>query len=250
MAFSWSTFRRTAAAAWLWVAATALPGPARAEPVESIRARGLVAGPLPNPPPKGEGITETLFLIGEVHRCGGEQTLPEAQIFVSSDGGKSWQKRGPALAGSEILFARAADHTLWAAGEHTAEGPATDPFVLVPAQAATPDWTARSITAGTAQLLGVGVAGAQDLTARVRATGPHGEKTGAGTQDYVSHDGGLSWSRQKAAAAGPSHPLPRVSMRSGAWRLVDRKDGGFDVQKRAGGGWTTVTPFPWNHCPE
>lgn len=235
MVFSWSTFRRTAAA-WLWVGATALPGPARAEPLESIRARGLVAG-------------ETLFLVGEVHRCGGEQTLPEAQIFVSTDGGKSWQKRGPALAGSEILFARAADHTLWAAGEHTAEGPATDPFVLVPAQAATPDWTARPITEGTAQLISVGVAG-EDVTARVRTTGPHGEKTASGAQDYVSHDGGLSWSRHKAGGAGPSHTLPRVSLRSGAWRLVDRKDGGFDLQKRAEAGWTTVTPFPWNRCPE
>ncbi len=233
MATSWSTFRSAAGAACLWIG---LLSRAHAEPIESIRGRGLVAG-------------EALFLFGEVHRCGGpEQTLPEAQIFVSTDGGKSWQKRGPALPGGEILFARLNDQTLWAAGEHTAEGPAIDPFVLVPGRAATPDWASQSIVDGPAELVSVAVAGPEALTAQVRRTDPHGEKP-AGTQDLVSRDGGRSWSPRKGAKPGGLQKLSRVGMRSGAWRLVDRQDGGFDVQKRAPSGWSTVTPFPWKPCP-
>ena len=236
MATSWSTFRRAAGVACLWLG---LLSRAHAEQTESIRGRGVVAG-------------EALFLFGEVHRCGAEQTLPEAQIFVSTDGGKTWQKAGPALPGTEILFARLNGQTLWAAGEHTAEGPAVDPFALVPAPAARPDWVARPIVDGPAELVGVAVAGGQDLSAKVRRTGPHGEKT-SGTQELVSHDGGRSWSPGKAAAKdgpGPFQPLSPVRMRSGAWRLVDRKDGGFDLQKRSASGWSTVNPFPWTRCPE
>lgn len=228
MGFSWSTFRRAAALA-VWLGGGAA-GAAPAAP-ESIRGRGLVAG-------------QVLFLFGEVHRCGGEQTLPEAQSFVSTDGGQSWQKRGPALSGSEILFARAAGQELLAAGEHTAEGPATDPFVIGA------DGQAHTIADGPGELLGVTASG-QELTARVRASGAHGQRKPAAKQTYVSHDGGRTWS---AAAAGARIPggsaLPRVSSHSGGWRLVDRKDGGFELQKRDGRAWTTVRPFPWTACPE
>jgi len=196
MAFSWSTSRKVAAAACLWLG---LVSRAHAEPIESIRGRGLVAG-------------ETLFLVGEVRRCGGaeEQTLPEAQIFVSTDAGKTWQKRGPALSGSEIMFARLNGQTLWAAGEHTAEGPAIDPFVLVPGQGATPDWASRLIFDGTAELVGVAVAGSQDLTAQVRKTDAHGEHVSP-TEQLVSHDAGLSWSPRKGAKGGATQKLSRVS---------------------------------------
>lgn len=241
MAFSWSTFHSAAALVCLWAGAVAQAAPAA--PGESIRGRGVVAGQAPGP---------ALFLVGEVHRCGGEAALPEAQLFVSADGGQSWEKRGPALAGSELSFARVLGGKLWAAGAHTAEGPAVDPFVLVPkADATAPDWTASPIAEGPAELVDVSVGGNQ-LAAHARRTGPTGEKTPGGPQLFVSQDGGRTWAAAKPGrnAGRPARQkLPRLTTRSGPWRLVDRKDGGFDLQKRDGRGWSTVKAFPWTPCP-
>jgi hypothetical protein len=232
MGISWSTFRSGAAVAWLWVA-TAGPAAAQAAaaaPVEAIRGRGLAAG-------------QALFLFAEVHPCAAEAQLPLAQIFTSADGGATWHKHGPALSGSEFLFARAAGGAIWAAGEHTAEGGAVDPFVV------TPDGTAHVIAEGPGELVDVAAGSGDELTARVRRTGPHGEKAPGGTQLHVSHDGGRSWSRAGAGDHAAGRKFARVTARSGDWRLADRADGGFDVQKRAGGAWSTVKPFPWTRCP-
>ncbi len=90
----------------------------------------------------------------------------------------------------------------------------------------------------------------QEVTARVRRTGPHGERQPGGPQAYVSHDGGRTWSAAPRAEAGKgTAKLARVSARSGVWRLIDRKDGGFELQKRDGKRWSTVKPFPWTPCP-
>lgn len=230
MASSWSISRKAAGLACCWLLLAA-QRPARASAGESIRGRGLLAA-------------DGLFLFGDVHRCGGEPALPEAQAFVSTDGGQTWQKRGPALAGSEILFAAVRDHALVAAGQHTAEGPAVDPFVIAA------DGQAHTIAEGPGELVDVTLGTGPELTARVRRTGPHGEKQRGGPQSYVSHDGGRTWSAASGTAAGKGGTkLARVGSRSGPWRMVQRKDGGFDLQKRQGNAWLTVKPVPWTPCP-
>jgi hypothetical protein len=249
----------------LWLATIAAAG-ARPAPVESIRARGLLA-------------FDTLYLFGEVHRCGADdRALPEAQIFISTDGGKSWHKRGPAIPGSQILFAGPQDRTIWAAGEHTAEGPATDPFVLAPrkaAEEARPDWAPRTVAEGPGELIEVAmpnmakmvpVARGKEVTspeaarpdtkeviARVRPTGPHGERRPGPDREYVSHDAGGTWSLALPGELGQKagwFDLPPISMHSGPWRLVDRPDGGFDVQMHSAAGFSTVSSFPWTPCPK
>jgi len=40
----------------------------------------------------------------------------------------------------------------------------------------------------------------------------------------------------------------RIGRRSGSWRVVDRKDGGFDLQHREKRGWQAVKEFPWTSC--
>src|SRR2546423_809622 len=120
MGSSWSIFR-SAAWPYLWLLAVfaALSGAARAEAIERIRGRGILE--------KG-----ALILFADVHGCGPEQALPVAQIFVSTDGGQTWVKRGPAIPGSEFEYVQAASDGVWIAGLHTAEGPGIDPFLLAP----------------------------------------------------------------------------------------------------------------------
>ena len=203
-------------------------------PGESLRGRGIVAG-------------TALYLFGEVHACGEAPALPAAQIYVSTDQGATWEKRGPALAGSELLFAREDRGTLWAAGEHTAEGPAIDPFYLVPtSRPAAFTWTVRTIREGPAELLGAS-GGRRALSASLRPTDAHGGPLPGGAVRYRSRDGGRSWRREDGASGPPS--LARITTRSGRWRIVDRRDGGFDVQRAAARGWALGKEFPWAACP-
>jgi len=58
--------------------------------------------------------------------------------------------------------------------------------------------------------------------------------------------------------AGSNHVLPtagaarfaKIALRSGSWRLADRPDGGFELQRLAAKTWRTVTPFPWRPCDQ
>jgi hypothetical protein len=39
-----------------------------------------------------------------------------------------------------------------------------------------------------------------------------------------------------------------VAVRTPRWRITDRGDGGFDIQRRAGKSWQTTAQFPWRAC--
>jgi hypothetical protein len=209
---------------------------AEAGPAESIRGRGLVAG-------------ETLILFADVHRCSPEQSLPVAQIFVSPDGGQSWAKRGPEIPGATFELVEPGAGVPRIAGLLTAEGPGVDPFLLVPtADGAT--WTLATIKEGPAELLGVERTGPASLLARVRPVDPSREGAKSAVLVYGSRDNGASWATARGTAVRPpTKRFGRISMRSGSWRLVERADGGFDVQRRETKGWRVVKEFPWTPCP-
>lgn len=222
------------------VASAVVSAAVPAAATESIRGRGLVAG-------------AALYLFADVHTCGEEQSLPAAQIYVSTDDGKTWGKRGPSLTGSEFQYAQVDGGALWAAGLHTAEGPAIDPFVLVPTAGAVPfAWTVRTIREGPAELMEVARAGPPDLYAWVRPTDAQGDRPRKASLLYASHDRGLSWSAAKNVPAkhrSALQKLSRITTRSGPWRIVDRQDGGFDLQRLEAAGWKVVRQFPWAACP-
>ena len=224
----------------LWGAGAVLAPPARGEAAESIRGRGIFE--------RG-----ALYLFAEVHRCGPEAALPAAQIFVSSDGGKTWVKRGPELPGSELAYVQASSDGLWVAGLHTAEGPGIDPFLLVPADSASSDWRLRPISEGPAELRGVGRAGSNGFVAWIRPVDIH-EKPHPDPEVLLrSDDGGATWKADAAPKRSPDAHIKRfarVASRSASWRIIDRKDGGFDVQRRGPGGWQLVKAFPWVRCDQ
>jgi hypothetical protein len=39
-----------------------------------------------------------------------------------------------------------------------------------------------------------------------------------------------------------------IGRRTRQWRISDRRDGGFDVQRRVGKLWRTTAEFPWRAC--
>jgi hypothetical protein len=214
--------------------------PARGEAVESIRGRGILE--------RG-----ALFLFADVHRCGPEPTLPVAQIFVSVDGGKTWVKRGPGVPGSEFEYVHASSDGVWVAGLHTAEGPGIDPFLMVPSDAASSDWRLRAISEGPVELRGVGRSGAKGFVAWIRPVDLHQGPHPKSEVVLRSDDGGETW-KPGAAAKKSSDAVvkrfARVGARSANWRIVDRKDGGFDLQQHGKSGWQIVKAFPWAECDE
>jgi hypothetical protein len=221
----------------LLLASAVLCRAARAEPVERIRGRGLLED-------------HALILLADVHGCGPEKQLPVAQIFVSTDEGKTWVKRGPAIPGSEFEYTLAAPDGMWIAGLHTAEGPGVDPFFLAPTGKGALDWQVRPITEGPAELRGLGRVAPKEFIAWVRPVDVHEGSPPKSDVLWRSLDGGDTWKAdaapgRKPPAAKEFHP---INMYSGAHRLVDRKDGGFDVQRHGPRGWQPVKAFPWAAC--
>jgi len=217
---------------------------------EPLRAKGIFADP------KGG---RAVYVFVDVHRCNVEPSLPAAQILQSLDDGKTWELTGPRLEGSEFQLAQGSAEGVWVAGLHIAEGPGIDPFLLapvVPADAREP-WVVHSITSGPSELVKVEKAGPKNLRASIRPV-DHADAIRKGPPRaavvFSSDDGGRSWSADHGTGSstpGPFRKFAPITERSGAWRIVDRSDGGFDVLRReAPGTWRTVGKFPWSPCDE
>jgi len=224
------------------------PAPARAGDAESINARGIFVGGLVG----GLSSGGLVVLFTQVHVCRSEPTLPAARILVSRDGGKTWTKEGPAIDRAELEYARVDGDGVWVAGLYTAEGPGIDPFILIPAGASPGghlDWSVQTIHDGPADLRGLAW-GDGGLVAWVR----HLDLQDDAKSTMVVHrsaDGGHTWAPIDAASARrvkPRHRFTKIGKRAGAWRIVDRRDGGFDVQHQGGGRWRAVAEFPWRGC--
>jgi hypothetical protein len=207
---------------------------------ESVSAKGILAH-------NGAAI-----LFAEIRHCSAEPQLPAAQIFVSTDDGKSWSKRGPEIDGSEFEYAYKTGAALWIVGLHTAEGPGIDPFILVPAPSPF-TWERHAIYDGPAELKAVRFGGRGHLSALVRHINVHDENGGGPIYRHESVDGGRSWKsegRAKAALSSAGKNFAKITKRDSDWRIRDRADGGFDVQHRLGrqAAWRTMSEFPWQAC--
>jgi hypothetical protein len=207
---------------------------------ESITAHGILPG-------------STMVLFAEVRSCRPTQAPPFAQLFVSTDEGKTWVKRGPAVEGSEFQYAANSSEGVWVAGLHTMEGPGIDPFVLVPGgdPAGSPEWTLSRIYQGPAELQSVLRAKPGELSASIKHIDVGSQRWQGQIHLHQSHDGGLTWT-----AVGPAKgsvatrgKFAKLSKDGPIWRIADRKDRGFDVQRRTGQLWHTVSAFPWQACP-
>ena len=233
-----------------FVIAFLLAASATRAPREPLRAKGIFADP--------KGGRE-VYVFVDVHLCSAEPSLPAAQILASLDEGKTWELTGPRLEGSEFQLAQGSDEGVWVAGLHIAEGPGIDPFLLapvVPTDLREP-WLLHPITTGPSELVKVEKAGPKNLRAWIRPVN-HADAIRKGPPRaavvFSSDDGGRSWSADRGAGSGAPGQFRKfapITERSGAWRIVDRSDGGFDVQRReATGTWQTVRKFPWSPCDE
>ena len=211
-------------------------GSAWGNPRESVVARGVLAG--------SAGV---VALFTEVHPCTVERTLPSAQVFVSTDAGKTFSKRGPALEGSAFEFAQAAaDGQLWVVGLYTAEGPGIDPFVLVPAAGAE-NLAVRPVREGPSELMNAARLRSGELLVWLRDIDGPGVGPASGKHIYKSVDQGVTWHESPRLPASSLMHFSKLGNRSGHWRIVERPDGGFEVQHLTKT-WQSVTSFPWKSC--
>jgi hypothetical protein len=95
------------------------------------------------------------------------------------------------------------------------------------------------------------VAALKLLLARIHRVDIHEKPIAKPDVTFHSDDRGDTWKAQDERAPSPSSRMQRfarIGRRSGSWRIVDRKDGGFDLQHREKRGWQAMKEFPWTSC--
>lgn len=204
---------------------------------ENVRGKGIVV--------QGDAV----FFFAEVEGC--DAPLPAAQVFASSDGGKTWQKRGPALEGSEFEFSQPAPNGLWLAGIHIAEGPGIDPFIWIPGERPY-EWVQSTIYEGPASLEDIARLPDGSLLAWVRHIDIHRPEWSGTLYVHRSVDGGRSWkvsATGKATSRNPGFKFRKIRKQSGNWRLADQKNGvSIQHRKNHDGVWEDVSQFPQQEC--
>ena len=228
--------RPWAAAALLVIAVAAASARAQTDP-ELVSAKGILA------------VGDAIVLFAEVSHCATLPHPPAAQILVSTDGGKTWSKKGPKLEGSEFRYTYASATGLWVAGLHTAEDPA-DPFLLAPRPRPFA-WDLHTIYAGPADLGSLAFGRNGGLLAWI----DHVDRGSGKERVYVhsSADGGRRWKtvgRARRESAKGLQDFAAITRETAGWRIVDRPDHGFDVEHRAAPqeAWQTASAFPQPAC--
>src|SRR6267142_2631574 len=75
---------------------------------------------------------DTVLLFAHVRNCEEDSgAYKPAQTLVSTDGGRTWAMRGPRLVGRSFQYILNVGDEIWLAGDSYAEGPATNPFLLL-----------------------------------------------------------------------------------------------------------------------
>lgn len=159
-----------------------------------------------------------------------------AQLLISTDGGRSWKRRGPRLDGYEFDFASQKDGKVWIAGQHTAEGPETNPFIFVPGESGT-DWQMRTIREGNGPLKRLAWGSKGELNAWIQHLRLADEGWAGPTYIHQSLDGGRTWkvlgrSRDLHLEAVEFKDIGEI--RNPLWRIVDArvKSGELILQRR------------------
>lgn len=232
-----STFRKAVVAIGLAVT-LGVAGPARAGEQENISGKGILAH------------AGALLLLGDVMSCGSSEQLPAAQVFVSTDAGKTWQKHGPALEGSEFEFSSSTAAGIWLAGIHIAEGPGMDPFLWRPSDKPY-EWIQSTIFEGPASLEGVAMRQGT-MFAWVRHIDVHEPDKPAPLYLHRSTDGGRSWKESgpvKSVAEKSATKFRKIRTRSGSWRLTE-DSAGFSIQHQQNSKeeWQQVSRFERQDC--
>jgi len=197
----------------------------------------------------GKGIlvrADAVLLFADVKGCGSEPQIPSAEVLVSTDGGKTWQKHGPALEGSEFEFLHETPSGVWLAGIHVAEGPGTDPFIWVPAVEPY-QWTHYAIYEGPSALQAIAVQSDGSLLAWVRHIDVHRPEWPGTVYVHRSPDG-RSWTTAKhrePTSEKLGTKFEKIQPKNRNWRLTDWGDGSFSVQRKSDDGkWQDVHLFP------
>jgi hypothetical protein len=202
-------------------------------------------------------LNDVLVLFATVQKvpsCSVQSQPAAAQIYVSTNAGKTWTKRGPELEGSQFEYAYESGGKLWVAGEHTAEGPSIDPFVLVPGEAPS-EWVLHTIYKGPSELEGVAFQENGELVAWVRHVNINADNLPGTTYIHKSSDGGRTWKtvgQVKGLSNQPGRRFRKIEKQSATWQVVDQGDRGFIVQQRQGEqtAWKTVSQFPLYSCQQ
>jgi hypothetical protein len=178
------------------------------------------------------------------------QADSDAQVLISADEGRTWNKHGLAIPGSAFQYVLSQRGKLWLAGEHIAEGPGSAPF-FVRLSGSTAATRAVTIYDGAAELQGVALRSDGSLEAWVRHLSLDATGTWSGPLYlHRSNDEGDSWKTVGRVRSVPRDRPDLVFFRSvdeenpPEWRIQGAAAGGFVVQHKRAGQWETVSHFP------
>ncbi len=176
-------------------------------------------------PPAADGIWargDTVILFARFNPCG--EPYRPIQPLVSRDGGKTWVARGPRLLGSELDYILETRAALWIAGESIAEGPTSQPYLLL-YRADSAEWPQVLIYEDAADLLAMArETKTGRLLAWVRHIDFNSENWTGPVYLHQSRDQGRTWSsvrrvRHVLKQAPGLRFFQELPQRSGAWRI-------------------------------
>lgn len=197
---------------------------------------------------------DIIVLFAQAYPCPPGELPPPgaAQLFVSTDGGKGWEKRGPRLAGSEFQYIHEAGTRLWIVGEHTAEGPASEPFILVPDEKSLA-WSLHVIYEGASELEGIAVTNSGDFIAWIRHLKLKDNGWTGPLFVHKSSDGGQTWHVVGRATKGPrtlGTAFKKIEEETATWRVTNQDSRGSAVEYRPdeNSPWKLVMAFQQDEC--
>ncbi len=161
-------------------------------------------------------------------------------------------KRGPQLDGSVFEYIYEAKGRVWIVGEHTAEGPASEPFILVPDESGL-GWSVHVIYEDAAELESIVVQNNGDFGAWIRHLKLHDNGWTGPLYLHKSSDGGRTWrlvGRTNNAPANQAAGFKKIETQTATWRVADQGNGVSVVERRTDehSAWKTVYRFPPNVC--